>query len=93
MADTESPREQDPTRRAASVLARQLAGREAGDDIDWAGLISGHPELEPELASLRDNWPRVDVLLDALGLSGTLSERIKNRYGVGRGGGRFRLLR
>ena len=68
---------------AQDVFASYLARLEGGEQIDFESLCQEHATIAEELRRLHEEWQRVDAILQRLGRSGSLSDRIQSRYGSG----------
>lgn len=68
------------TPAAEDAFCEYLRVRTAGDD-DFDAFCTKRPELESGLRALHEQWSRVHVLLERLGGSVSISERLKNRFG------------
>lgn len=68
------------TAAAEDAFCEYLRVRTAGED-DFDAFCLKRPELEPGLRALHEQWSRVHVLLERLGGSVSISERLKDRFG------------
>ena len=66
-----------PTRLFATYVQRT----EAGEDLDFDAFCDEHTAHADALHRLKQDWERIQGVLENLGASGTLSERIKTRHG------------
>jgi formylglycine-generating enzyme required for sulfatase activity/serine/threonine protein kinase len=78
------PPSADPSRPSADVLfASWLARHEAGEESDFEALCQEHPDAAARLRELLAQWQALREVLTRAGLGGSLSERLKTRYGPG----------
>ncbi|MEW6074621.1 MAG: bifunctional serine/threonine-protein kinase/formylglycine-generating enzyme family protein [Planctomycetota bacterium] len=72
----------DPARRAEEVFASFLLHHQEEEEGAFAALCRAHPDLEARLRALREDWQRLASLLSRLGVGGSLSTRIRERFGA-----------
>lgn len=69
-------------RDAATLLFADYIQRiEAGEEVDFEVLCTGHPDATDELRVLKRNWEQLHDVLEALAVSGSLRHRIREKYG------------
>ena len=73
--------EGEPPHRAASIFAQYLARKEAGEEVDFEELCRDTPDIADELRVLHTDLGRWSEVLGALGVSGSLEQRIKDKFG------------
>jgi len=71
----------ESARAAEDVFATFLARQATDDPPSFEELVREHPQHEGELRRLNDDWDRVEGLLQRLGVTQTLSERIQSFHG------------
>ena len=73
---------------ASTLFVRYLARLEAGEDVDFEALCAEHPDQADELRAYQRDWERLQPILDQVGLTGTLTERLRTAHGEGADPGR-----
>ncbi len=77
-----SPRSQGEfSREVRDVFVSYLVRCEAGEQLDFDAYCLQHEDLAEELRQLHEESQRVAGILQWLGRSGSLSDRIQSRYG------------
>jgi serine/threonine protein kinase/formylglycine-generating enzyme required for sulfatase activity len=63
------------------VFARWVERQASSDGEGLGALLVANPDLATELRALHADWDKVQALLDELGLTRSLGERLRRRYG------------
>ena len=78
------PRNDDHTpREAAALFAGWLARPADGEALDLETLCRQHPELAAELRDLHQQWQCVQEVLERLGVTTSVAERLQTQLGDG----------
>src|SRR5262245_4246998 len=71
----------DPRHAAIVVFARWAERQASSEGESFEELFAASPALADELRAVRSEWEKVQSLLDELGLTRSLGERLRQRYG------------
>ena len=68
--------------RPTELFAEYVRRTEGGEPLDFDTFCQDHAAHADALHKLKEDWERIQGVLENLGPSGTLSERIKTKYGA-----------